>query len=150
MYTFLQCNCQAKWQKGKFAKEQVSVIVIGWVLFSKELKFFYFINKMWCKGIYWQCVSPLRQQYVECYVNLIVIRTHSKRIRSICVSCQTRKKSHWLKSPRMTCMFLLLLGMLHHFHPLRPLLTSHLWQLTDLYLWLISVSMSLFYFRSHI
>lgn len=141
VYAFPQHNCQAKWQKSKLSKEQVSVLVSAWVLFSKELKFFSFINKMWCNGLYWQFVSLLRQWCTEWYVELIVTGTHSKEIYSICVSCQTRKKSHWLQSPGMTYVFLLLfLGTFDHVHPLCPPLTPHPWQPTNLF----SISMSLF------
>lgn len=45
VYTSSQYNPQAKWQNGKFTKEQVSVLVSAWTLFSKELKILLFCQQ---------------------------------------------------------------------------------------------------------
>lgn len=79
---FLHNITARQYDKGKRAKEQVSVLVSAWALLSKELKFFYFINQMECKEIYGQFGSSLRQWCLEWYVELIVIGTHSKQMYS--------------------------------------------------------------------
>ena len=70
----------------------------------RSWKFFYFTNKIWCKRIYHQLVSVLRQSCVE----LIDTGAHSKEKLNICVSCQAREKLGWPGSPGATCVFLFL------------------------------------------